>query len=145
MLKWASATSCAILLTMLQTASAQTPPNFIRTHADIIAIEHVEVIDGTGGSPRLDQTVVLDHGRIAALGRSGRVRVPANAAHIDGRGKTLIPGMVGMHEHMFILAVIGDTPVAVEQFVQAPLLYLASGVTTARTTGSVDPYSDLAL
>jgi imidazolonepropionase-like amidohydrolase len=133
---------CSVLALSVS-ASAQTAPRFVRVHEDVFAITHVTVIDGTGAAPRADQTVLIDHGRIAALGR--HVRVPNGATQIDGHGKTLIPGLVGMHEHMFILAVVDETPVVTEQFVQAPLLYLASGVTTARTTGSVDPYSDLAI
>src|SRR4051794_40906521 len=90
-------------------ASAQTAPRFVRVHEDVFAITHVTVIDGTGAAPRADQTVLIDHGRIAALGR--HVRVPNGATQIDGHGKTLIPGLVGMHEHMFILAVVDETPV----------------------------------
>jgi imidazolonepropionase-like amidohydrolase len=125
-------------------ASAQTqPPNFVRTHADIIAIEHVTLIDGAGGPARTDQTVLIDHGRIAAVGR--HVRIPNGATEIDGHGKTLIPGMVGMHEHLFAPAPVAGPLIGQEQFVTAPLLYLASGITTARTTGSMDPYGDLGI
>lgn len=122
-------------------ASAQQAPNFVRTNADVIAITHVQVIDGTGAAPRADQTVLIENGRIAAVGRN--VRIPTNATQIDGRGKTLIPGMVGMHEHLFAPAPAPGPLIGQEQFVSAPLLYLASGVTTARTAGSMDPYGDL--
>jgi|CXWL01.1.fsa_nt_gi imidazolonepropionase-like amidohydrolase len=127
-------------------ASAQTSaPNFVRVRDDLIAITHVQVIDGTGAAARRDQTVVIDHGRIAAIGPSRRVRVPAGATEVDGRGKTLIPGLVGMHQHMFAPAPVAGPLVAQPQFVSAPLLYLASGVTTARTAGTVDPYGDLGM
>jgi imidazolonepropionase-like amidohydrolase len=133
--------TCAFFA-LAASAYAQTqPPNFIRVHDDVFAIIHVTVIDGTGAALRTDQTVVVDHGRIAAIGRN--VRVPEGAARIDGRGKTLIPGMVGMHEHLFAPAPAAGPLIGQEQFVTAPLLYLASGVTTARTTGSMDPYGDL--
>ena len=122
-------------------AAAQQNSNFIRTRADIIAITHVQVIDGTGAAPRADQTVLIQNGRIAAIGPN--LRIPSNATQIDGRGKTLIPGMVGMHEHLFAPAPAPGPLIGQEQFVTAPLLYLASGVTTARTAGSMDPYGDL--
>ncbi len=123
-------------------AAAQTPsPNFVRVHADVIAITHVTLIDGVGGPARRDQTVLIAHGRIAGVAR--RLAIPSGATLIDGGGKTLIPGMVGMHEHLFAPAPAPGALVGQEQFLTAPLLYLASGVTTARTTGSMDPYGDL--
>jgi len=116
-------------------------PNFVRVHDDVFAIAHVSIIDGASEHAARDQTLLVAHGRITAIGR--HVRIPAGAAIIDGRGKTLIPGMVGMHEHLFAPAPIAGPLIGQEQFVTAPLLYLASGVTTARTTGSMDPYGDL--
>jgi imidazolonepropionase-like amidohydrolase len=129
-------------------ATAQQPgtaPNFIRENAPIIVLTHVEVIDGTGAAPQSDQTIIIDHGKISAAGATQSVPVPSGAKVIDGTGKTLIPGLVGMHEHLFYPST-GDGPLtAVEQFFSFPPLYLASGVTTARTTGSMDPYGDLAV
>ncbi|MES1199382.1 MAG: amidohydrolase family protein, partial [Pseudomonadota bacterium] len=131
---------CALigLLALWGPASAQ---DFVRVHDDVFAIQHVQIIDGTGAPAVQDQTVLIDHGRIAAIGR--HVRLPAHVAVIDGRGKTLIPGLVGMHEHLFGWAPTRAAPIAQERFFSAPQLYLASGVTTARTTGSTDPYGDL--
>lgn len=111
----------------------------------VVAITHVTVVDGTGAAARPDQTVILDHSRIVALGAAARVAIPVGAQMIDGRGKSLIPGLVGMHEHMFYASPVAGPPIAIEQFVTAPRLYLASGVTTARTAGSMDPYGDLEL
>src|SRR5271165_523447 len=128
--------------------SAQQPsqaPNFVREDSAVIALAHVEVIDGTGAAPLADQTVVIDHGKISAVGATAAVQVPSGAKVIDATGKTVIPGLVGMHEHIFYPAV-GDGPLtAVEEFFSFPPLYLASGVTTARTTGSMDPYGDIAV
>jgi imidazolonepropionase-like amidohydrolase len=121
-------------------AWAQTQPDFVRVHDPVFAITHVALIDGAGAGARADQTIVVEHGRIRAIG--AHVTIPAGAARIDGRGKTLIPGLVGMHEHLFGWAPV-RAPIAQERFLSAPLLYLASGVTTARTTGSTDPYGDL--
>jgi cytosine/adenosine deaminase-related metal-dependent hydrolase len=129
-------------------AAAQQPtaaPNFIREDAPVIVLTHVELIDGTGSAPQSDQAVVIDHGKIAAVGASASTAIPAGAKVIDASGKTVIPGIVGMHEHIFYPAPADGPLTAVEQFYSFPPLYLASGVTTARTTGSMDPYGDLAV
>jgi imidazolonepropionase-like amidohydrolase len=125
---------------------AQQPgqaPNFIREDAPVIALMHVSVIDGTGAAPQPDQTVVIDHGKITAVGASAKFAVPSGAKVIDATGKTVIPGIVGMHEHLFYPSTADGPLTAVEQFFSFPPLYLASGVTTARTTGSMDPYGDI--
>ncbi len=127
---------------------AQQPgqtPNFIREDAPVIALMHVELIDGTGAASQADQTVVIDHGKIAAVGPAAKFAVPSGAKVIDATGKTVIPGIVGMHEHLFYPSTADGPLTAVEQFFSFPPLYLASGVTTARTTGSMDPYGDLAV
>jgi imidazolonepropionase-like amidohydrolase len=118
-------------------------PTFIREHDPVIALTHVEVIDGTGAAPLADQTVVIDRGKISAVGAAASIDVPGGAKVIDGTGKTVIPGMVGMHEHLFYPAPADGPLTAIEQFFSFPALYLASGVTTARTAGSMDPYGDL--
>ena len=120
---------------------------FVSHAQPVIAITHVRVIDGTGAPARDDQTVLLRDGRIAALGR--RVKLPKGATVIDGSGKSLIPGLVGMHDHMFYPAprVNPEAKVVIypEQASSFPKLYLAGGVTTIRTTGSTEPYTDLEL
>jgi len=136
-------------LAALLPASAQpqpaATPSLIREQSPVVAIEHVLVIDGTGAAPRANQTIVIDHGRIAAIGAEGAVAVPAGASRIDGSGKTAIPGLVGMHEHMFRTASGPGAFNVIQQPVTFPPLYLASGVTTARTAGSVDPHGDLGI
>jgi imidazolonepropionase-like amidohydrolase len=122
-----------------------TFPNFVREDAPVIALLHVEVIDGTGSAAQGDQTVLIDHGKISAVGASAKLAVPSGAKVIDASGKTVIPGIVGMHEHLFYPSTAEGPLTAVEQFFSFPPLYLASGVTTARTTGSMDPYGDLAV
>ncbi len=61
---------------------------------------------------------------------------------LDLAGHTVIPGLVGMHEHLFY-PTGGGIPIYGEQAFSFPRLYLASGVTTARTAGSLEPYTDL--
>ena len=120
---------------------------FVKVDQPLVAITHVRVIDGTGAKAKDDQTVVLQDGRIASVRTRGET--PQGATIIDGSGKTLIPGLVGMHDHMFYPAPAVN-PAAKdalypEQGSSFPKLYLAGGVTTIRTTGSMEPYTDVAL
>jgi imidazolonepropionase-like amidohydrolase len=138
---------CAASLSA-RSAAARQPgqaPIFIREDAPVIALTHVEVIDGTGAAAQSDQTVIIDHGKISTVGATASVQVPSGAKVIDATGKTVIPGLVGMHEHLFYPSTADGPLTAVEQFFSFPPLYLASGVTTARTTGSMDPYGDIAV
>ncbi len=122
---------------------------FVSVDAPVVALTHARVIDGTGAPPREDQTIVVRDGRIAAVG--AKVAVPAGARVVDLAGKTVIPGLVGMHEHLFWAPrpVPGMTMLDESFFVPQPYsfprLYLAAGVTTARTAGTVSPYTDLAV
>jgi len=115
---------------------------FVTVDAPVIALQHVRVIDGTGDQPREDQTIVIDHGKIAAMGPAAQTPAPAGAQTLDLNGQTVIPGLVGMHEHLFYPSG-GGIPIYNEQAFSFPRLYLASGVTTARTAGSLEPYTDL--
>ena len=120
---------------------------YVKYAQPLIAITHVRVIDGHGTPARENQTVLLRDGLIAAVGR--RVKLPKGATVIDGSGHTLIPGLVGMHDHMFYPApkVNPEAKEAIypEQASSFPKLYLAGGVTSIRTTGSTEPYTDLEL
>ena len=117
---------------------------FVAVDAPVIALEHVRVLDGTGAAQREDQTIVIDHGRISAVGPAKEVRVPEGAQRMDLSNHTVIPGLVGMHEHLFYPSG-GGVPLYIEHGMTFPRLYLASGVTTARTAGTLEPYTDLNL
>jgi imidazolonepropionase-like amidohydrolase len=112
------------------------------TDAPVIALTHVKLIDGTGRPARDDQTVVIQNGVIRQVGPSSQVQAPAGAQVLDLTGHTLIPGMVGMHDHLYYTAAGGRSA---QLTYTAPRLYLGAGVTTVRTTGSRAPYSELNL
>jgi imidazolonepropionase-like amidohydrolase len=114
---------------------------YIKTDAPVIALTHVKVIDGTGAAPSDDQTIVISAGKIAWMGPAASAKIPDGAQVMDLTGYSVMPGMVGMHEHMFYPAG-GQYN---ELSATAPKLYLACGVTTARTAGSLEPYTDLNL
>jgi imidazolonepropionase-like amidohydrolase len=118
---------------------------FVREDAPIIALTHVRVIDGTGAAARADQTLVISDGKILALGAPDSTKPPANAKVLDLTGRTVIPGLVGMHDHMYYPSPGRPLPLYPEHASSFPRLYLAGGVTSIRTTGSVEPYTDLEL
>src|SRR5689334_10652461 len=132
----------ALLLLFASAATAQSlspiVKQFVSVNEPTLALSHVRVIDGTGALARENQTVIISDGKIQSVGEGA----PPNAAKVlDLTGYTVIPGLVGMHDHMFYPGGGGYN----ELNVSAPRLYLAGGVTTIRTTGSIEPYSDLSL
>jgi imidazolonepropionase-like amidohydrolase len=135
--------------TLLAQILSQTVKDFLRADDPVIVLAHVRVIDGTGAPPAEDQTLVIERGRIASVGSSAGVQLPAGAKIFDLQGYTVIPGLVGMHDHMFYpsprVSGRGVPPVYTELAYSAPRLYLAAGVTSLRTTGSIEPYTDLSV
>ena len=125
---------------------------FVHVPAGQIAIQHLRIIDGTGAAPIEDATLLIAGARIGAVPPSGSA-VPPGYRTLDGTGETAMPGLVGMHNHLYYLerpnldaAGHFEQPIIIPQMTfSAPRLYLANGVTTMRTTGSVEPYTDLSL
>lgn len=117
---------------------------FVKEDAPVVALAHVRVMDGTGAAARADQTVVIAEGKIAALGDAAVTKIPEGAKVLDLSGYTVIPGLVGMHDHLYYPAP-GRPPLYPEHAASFPRLYLAGGVTSIRTTGSVETYTDLEL
>ena len=143
-------TSLALMVAGLaiMPAQAQRPTvgNAVRPYVSIdtsvVALTHVRVIDGTGAPARADQTVIIREGRIAAVGPAGTLQVPAGALVVDGTGKSVIPGLVMVHEHLFYPTGPGVYGNLSESFSR---LYLAGGVTAMRTGGNMNGFGELAL
>jgi imidazolonepropionase-like amidohydrolase len=118
-----------------------------------VILEHVQIIDGTGSASVADQNISIEGGKITAISPGDDVSPTEGTAILQLRGYSVMPGIVGMHEHLFYIAwpdltadYSYDRPLLfVQMSFSAPRLYLANGVTTARTAGSVDPYADLRL
>src|SRR5580692_1369390 len=141
-------------------ASAQQPPTlsptvqkYARVSTPRVVLEHVRIIDGTGHAPADDQNVTIEHGKITAVAAGGDAPAAEGTTILNRRGYTVMPGIVGMHNHLFYVARPNEDsewhfepPVLVPQMTfSAPRLYLACGVTTMRTTGGVETYTDLNL
>ncbi len=142
-------------------ASAQSPPttnlssevrDYVKFDDAVIVLAHVRVIDGTERAPRVDQTLIIRPAPSWRLETRSPPRYQG-AKVLDLTGHTVLPGFVGMHDHMFYpqpVNLAGQRARGVLQFEQQssfslPRLYLAAGVTSVRTTASVEPYADLNL
>jgi len=138
----------AITLAGVLSVAAQRGPagnavrQFVKVDGPVVAITHVRVIDGTGASAREDQTIVIRDGNIAAMGRAADVAVPPGATVVDGTGKTAIPGLVMVHEHLYYPTGPGVYGQLGQSFTR---LYLAGGVTTMRTGGNTNGVMDITL
>ena len=143
-------------------SSAQTPVTtklapevreYVKVDGAVIALTHIRVIDGTGQPARDDQTLIIRNGGIAAMGDAISTSIPPGAKVLNLPEHSVMPGLVGMHDHMFYpqpVNLTGQRARGVLQFEQQssftfPRLYLAAGVTSLRTTASVEPYADLNL
>ncbi len=147
----------ALLFISVAAVAQNAPPNdatpFISVPGPVVVLNHVRVIDGTGSPAKENQTILISGGKIAAIGDFGTLALPGQAQQLDRTGYTVIPGIVGMHDHLYYTnsysvqlakGEIDEPGVAIVELpYSAPRLYLAAGVTTMRTTGSLEPYTDI--
>ena len=138
-----------LLLCLAGVLAAAQPPqfttlvrSFIKIDAPVVALTNVRVIDGTGAPARQRQTVIIRGGNIAEIGDTGRVAIPDGVLLIDLTGKSIIPGLVMVHEHLYYPSGSGVYGQLGASFIR---LYLAGGVTTMRTGGNVNGIMDLKL
>jgi enamidase len=134
------------LILLTATVSAQAPQfsntvrGFVKHTDPVIALTNVRVIDGTGAPAKENQTLVISEGAIAEVGDASRVKVPEGAVTIDLTGRSVIPGLVMVHEHLYYPTgggVYGQFGASFSR------LYLAGGVTTMRTGGNVNGVMDI--
>ena len=111
----------AIDIKMRDERYARLANDMAKHPAHPIAIEHVRLFDSEQAMMREDQTVIVAGDRFSAVGPASSVRPPADAEHIDGTGKTILPGLFDMHVHAQALDGI---------------LNIASGVTSVRDMGN---------
>jgi hypothetical protein len=140
-------------ITVAQTQKPSGVADFISVDTPLFVLDHVRVIDGTGAPPKEEQAVAIANGKIQFIGPEASAQIPQGAQRIDRSGYTVIPGIVGMHNHLYYtdsysLQVVSGKISEPGLFIAeipytAPRLYLAAGATTMRTTGSLEPYADL--
>ena len=136
-----------------QPSLGPTVKKYVRVDSPKVILTHVRVIDGTGKPPEEDQNVVVQDGKITVIQAATDVPSAANTTVLDLHGYSVMPGIVGMHNHLYYLVRPNfnanwdweQPPLAPQMSFSAPRLYLAAGVTTMRTTGSVETYADLNL
>jgi len=128
----------AIALLVQQPQGAR---QFVAVSDSIIALTNVRVIDGTGAAARAGLTIVIKGSTIQSVGDAASARIPAGARTIDLTGRTVMPGYVMLHEHLFYPS--GGGAIYNEQGFSFPRLYLAGGVTTMRTAGNMAGYADI--
>ncbi|MDQ8160479.1 MAG: amidohydrolase family protein [Gemmatimonadota bacterium] len=124
--------------------------SYVAVDTTVLALINARVIDGTGAPPREGQTLIIRDGRITAIGatlkgatatgRAGGVAVPAGAQVIDLAGKSVMPGLVMVHEHLYYPVGAGTYGNLTESFSR---LYLAGGVTSMRTGGNMNGFAEL--
>jgi len=96
---------------------------------EVVALVNGTLIDGTGAAPLRDAAIIIQKGRIAAVGERARVNIPTDAKIIDVQGATILPGLINAHVHQ------GYN----EQNLKA---WAQGGVTTVRDLGA-SPADDL--
>ena len=144
-----STIAAVALVTTIATASglsAQRAPigpgirSYVKVDTTIVALTNARIIDGTGAPARDAQTLIIRDGRIAAIGPTARTTIPVGAQVIDLTAKSIIPGLVMVHEHLFYPTGPATYANVTESFSR---LYLAGGVTSMRTGGNMNGFSEL--
>src|SRR6201987_3834410 len=140
-------------IALAQTQKSSDVAAFVTVDTPVFVLKHVRVIDGTGAAAKEDQAVVIANGKIQSVGPAPSGENPQDAEQFERPGYTVIPGLVGMHNHLYytdsyavqvVNGKIGEPGLFIAEIpYTAPRLYLAAGVTTMRTTGSLEPYTDL--
>jgi imidazolonepropionase-like amidohydrolase len=126
---------------------------YLRVSTSRVVLEHVRIIDGTGAAANADRNITIERGKIAAISAGTDVPPSDGTTILDLRSYSVMPGIVGMHNHLIYMSRpnlaadnTSDGPALFQQMTfSASRLYLANGVTTMRTAGSPEPYTDLKL
>ncbi|MBX2876967.1 MAG: amidohydrolase family protein [Saprospiraceae bacterium] len=111
--------------------------SFLKIDQPHIALRYAKVIDGTGRAAQKRQTLLIEDGIITTIGPVSSIDIPAHYAIIDLEDHTLIPGIVGTHNHMRL-------PNSAMLYT-SPKLHLAAGVTTIQTCGTGNAMEELAI
>jgi imidazolonepropionase-like amidohydrolase len=145
-LLWVAMTVClASNLCFSQVTFSDETKKYIDYNDPVTVFKNALLIDGRGNPAKPHQTVIIRNGKIDWMGDDAKALVPRDGKVIDLNGKALMPGLVMLHEHMYISAFSTDPFYlnARQLPLSFPRLYFAAGATTIRTAGSIEPYSDI--
>ena len=103
-----------------------------------LVIENVTLVDGSGGPPTLNATVIVLGGRIAVIGEGGAYQISGDPRVIDGRGKTLVPGIINLHGHVGLTKGLAQSQenYSRENVIDNLRIYASYGVTTTTSLGT---------
>lgn len=136
---------CLVAPAFSQIKFSDETKKYIDYDDSVTVFKNSLLIDGKGNPSKPHQTVIISKGKINWVGDDAKAIIPKGANIIDLNGKAIMPGLVMLHEHMYISAHSVETRQAILHQLPAtfPRLYLAAGATTIRTAGNVEPYSDM--
>src|SRR5215813_3003439 len=97
---------CAVVALVAARAAelSKSVKEYVRVQSQKVVLTHVRVIDGTGAAAVDDQNVVIEAGKITAIQKGADIPAGEGVTVLDLRGYTVMPGIVGMHNHLFYIA-----------------------------------------
>src|SRR5690242_18562583 len=72
----------------------------LRAQGVVTVFDGARILDGNGGAPIENGRIVVQGGRVTAIGSAASVAAPAGATRVDVTGKTIMPAMINVHAHM---------------------------------------------
>src|SRR5690606_15794331 len=99
------------------------------------AFTGASIIDGSGSDPIQNGLLLLQHGRVVAIGKADEVEIPEGAVVWDVSGKTIMPGIINGHGHVGDVKGIEGGHYSTENLMDNLSLYAAYGVTTVVSLG----------
>ncbi len=109
-----------------------------------LLLKGATLIDGSGSAPRSDMALLIEDGRISAVGASAELVAPPDAQVIDATGKVVMPGLIDSHDHEahtgFDLMERASAPLSLTmmRIANNMKITLEAGITTVRDMGGLD-------
>src|SRR5579884_2709815 len=106
-----------------------------------LALTNGILIDGRGGEPQEDMTIIIENERISRVGRDGQVQIPREASVIDAQGGSILPGLIDTHVHFMLeypdvlRGLLTPPSLSLLQTIPRMRATLEAGVTTIRDAG----------
>ncbi|GAA4800820.1 amidohydrolase family protein [Litoribaculum gwangyangense] len=131
------------LLSFGQVSLSKETQSYVSHARGNYVLQNLTIVDGKGNLPKIDQDIIIKGDIIEAIGKD--LPIPKNYKVINMAGKSAIPGMVMLHEHLFYPKATPGGFGVNQMSYSFPKLYLAGGITTMRTAGSIMPQADINL